>query len=227
MLCKTIVALLMLCIVCQEAEEDLIDISQIDMFPQDYSHRLYSGYLQLAFFGKKFHYMYAESQHDPVNDPFLLWLNGGPGCSSMIGFLYENGPFIFEQNTTKLKINPYSWNLKANVMYLESPAGVGFSTGSGEELVYNDTTTAEDNLRALLLFFTKFPGLKKNNFYITGESYAGIYIPTLANLVLRHNSDSDLDRINLKGILVGNGCTHPTECAINKYHSYHHYQYLF
>ena len=146
------------------------------MFPQDYAHRIYSGYLQISWPDKKFHYMYAErynslwrSQHDPANDPFILWLNGGPGCSSMLGFLYENGPFIFTQNTTNLTINPHSWNQYANVMYLESPASVGFSTyGSDYDLQYNDTTTAEDNLKALQLFFLKFPSLKRSDFYITG-----------------------------------------------------------
>lgn len=103
-------------------------------------------------------------------------------------------------------------------MYLESPASVGFSTYDGpHDLIYNDTTTAEDNLMALQLFFLKFPALKRSDFYITGESYAGIYVPTLANLILKHNQDSDLDRINLKGVMVGNGCTHPSECYGNTY----------
>lgn len=57
-----------------------------------------------------FHYVYFESQTNPDKDPLLLWLNGGPGCSSLLGMVYENGPFVFEHNTTNLKLNPYSWN---------------------------------------------------------------------------------------------------------------------
>jgi cathepsin A (carboxypeptidase C) len=65
-----------------------------------------------------FHYVYFESQTNPDNDPLVLWLNGGPGCSSMIGMLYENGPFTFTPNTINLKINEYAWNMKANILYL-------------------------------------------------------------------------------------------------------------
>ena len=146
----------------------------------------------------------------------------------MLGFLYENGPFVFQQNTTKLVINPHAWNLKANVLYIESPASVGFSTYGGEhDLNYNDTSTAQDNLYALHVFFDKFPSLKKNDFYVTGESYAGIYVPTLALKILKNNEDAEFYRINLRGIMVGNPCTHPDECYNHKYYSKYVYKYLY
>lgn len=73
----------------------------------------------------KFHYVFFESQRDPENDPLLLWLNGGPGCSSLIGMVYENGPFVFKQpGSANFQINDYAWNKKANVLYIESPGGV-------------------------------------------------------------------------------------------------------
>lgn len=72
----------------------------------------------------KFHYVFFESQRDPNKDPLLLWLNGGPGCSSLIGMVYENGPFTFKTGSTILEINENSWNKKANVLYIESPGGV-------------------------------------------------------------------------------------------------------
>lgn len=89
------------------------------------AHRWYSGYLE--FDTGKFHYVFFDSQRDPDNDPVVLWLNGGPGCSSLLGMVYENGPFVFEEGTSKFMINPYSWNLKANLLYITSPGGVGFS----------------------------------------------------------------------------------------------------
>lgn len=89
------------------------------------------GYLNISS-QKAFHYVFFTSQHDRDNDPVLLWLNGGPGCSSLIGMVYENGPFKFDPNSTHLKLNPLSWNLKANVLYLESPGSVGFSIGPVE-----------------------------------------------------------------------------------------------
>lgn len=87
--------------------------------------------------------------HQPKDDPVILWLNGGPGCSSLMGMVTENGPFRFFQGDDKMYFNKYAWNTKANVIYLESPAGVGFSVGKGDDLVTNDTKTATDNLIAL------------------------------------------------------------------------------
>ena len=185
-----------------------------DKFTHDihvnYKHDWYSGYLNFS--KSSYHYVFFDSQRDPDNDPLVLWLNGGPGCSSLIGMVTENGPFLFEPNTTTLKLNPNAWNKRANLLYLESPGGVGFS--KGERKIYNDANTAEDNLQALLAFFQKFPNMKKNDFYITGESYAGIYVPYLAYEIIKFNKlpSSREKRIKLKGIMVGNACTHPKEC---------------
>lgn len=79
-----------------------------------------------------------------------------------------------------MEINPYAWNKKANIIFLESPGGVGFSFAQGKFLVNNDTWTAQSNLKSLMLLFNRYPWLKSNPFYIAGESYAGIYIPRLA-----------------------------------------------
>ena len=81
----------------------------------------------------------------------VLWLNGGPGCSSLMGMFSENGPFLFEKGTTKLKKNLNAWNQKAHILYLESPAKVGFSKGNSA--ISNDTSTAQDNYMALVKFF--------------------------------------------------------------------------
>lgn len=158
------------------------------------------------------HYWFVESERDPSTDPVVLWLNGGPGSSSLLGFFTENGPFStsdlsLTQNTTavpKLFQNPWRWNQQASVLYLESPAGVGFSyCDNQDDCWFNDTKTAEDNYDALIAFFAKFPEFAKNDFYITGESYAGIYIPTLVQQVDKHPKSG----INLKGFAIGDGCT--------------------
>ncbi|CAM6000707.1 unnamed protein product [Sphagnum balticum] len=70
-------------------------------------------------------------------------------------------------------INPYAWNKKANILFLESPAGVGFSQGTEKYLVQNDTSVAKDNLKAVQIFFDRYSRLQGNDFYIAGESYAG------------------------------------------------------
>mmetsp|Transcript_23397 Transcript_23397/g.3838 ORF Transcript_23397/g.3838 Transcript_23397/m.3838 type:complete len:128 (+) Transcript_23397:145-528(+) len=116
---------------------------------------LYSGYLNLTNTnGIKIHYVFAESQSNPSTDPVVLWLNGGPGCSSMDGFLYENGPYYFAEQSTYLQKNQYAWNTQANMLYLEAPAGVGFSLyGNATNLNANDNSTAVYNAQALGVFF--------------------------------------------------------------------------
>ena len=74
------------------------------------------------------HYFYFASQSSqPEKDPILFWFNGGPGCSSLLGALYEHGPFIFNDAFGSLLDNPEAWNKRAHVVYIESPAQVGFS----------------------------------------------------------------------------------------------------
>ncbi|XP_067906064.1 lysosomal protective protein-like [Heterodontus francisci] len=161
--------------------------------------RQWSGYLQ-ASPGVHLHYWFVTSQQNPLSDPVVLWLNGGPGCSSLDGFLAENGPLHVNDDGSTLYINKYSWNKVANVLYLESPAGVGFSYSDDQNYATNDDEVAENNYLALQDFFSKFPSFKTNDFYVIGESYGGVYAPTLSL-----NIANGAAKINLKGFAVGNG----------------------
>lgn len=96
--------------------------------------------------------------------------------------------------------NPYSWNQISNMLFLESPAGVGFSINDDKDYAFNDTRTAQDALKALQVFYKRFPEFKPNKFWIAGESYCGMYIPFIANEVITQDPS-----INLQGILIGNG----------------------
>ncbi|KAG8446534.1 hypothetical protein GDO86_014114 [Hymenochirus boettgeri] len=162
------------------------------------SFRQYSGFFTVPG-GRHLHYWFVESQKDPSSDPLVLWLNGGPGCSSLDGLLTEHGPFLIQPDGLTLEYNNYSWNKIANVLYLESPAGVGFSYSDDKNYKTNDTEVAHNNYLALKQFFQLYPQFSKNDFYITGESYGGVYVPTLAVEVSQDST------INLKGIAVGNG----------------------
>ncbi|CAG2118133.1 unnamed protein product, partial [Medioppia subpectinata] len=115
-----------------------------------------------------------------------------------------NGPFRVNSDGKTLALNPSSWNSVANMVYFESPVSVGFSYKEDKQYHNNDKSTAVDNHLALEAFFKKYPNLKKNPFYITGESYAGIYIPMLAHEIFSNNST-----INLKGVAIGNGVLGP------------------
>ncbi|XP_030913898.1 lysosomal protective protein [Geospiza fortis] len=142
---------------------------------------------------------FVEAQSNPQNSPLVLWLNGGPGCSSMEGFLKEHGPFLIQPDGVTLKYNEYAWNKIANILYVESPAGVGFSYSDDKKYATNDTEVAHNNYLALKDFLRLFPEYSKNDLFLTGESYGGVYIPTLAEWVMQDPS------LNLKGIAVGNG----------------------
>jgi carboxypeptidase C (cathepsin A) len=130
------------------------------------------------------HYWMILSENDPANDPVTLWLNGGPGSSSLVGLLTENGQFQLNDaslvNSTgnaapELLYNEYGWTRKSTVIWLEQPKGVGFSyCTEGTPCVNTDETTAEEAYDGLIALFKKFPELQPNDFFITGESYAGI-----------------------------------------------------
>lgn len=96
---------------------------------------------------------------------------------------------------------------------------MGFSKATNEFLVQNDTSVAKNNLIALIQFFTKYIQFLGNDFYIAGESYAGIYIPQLASQILDYNEQMQTIHINLRGILIGNACTMKEECTTPKYYS--------
>ena len=171
---------------------------------------MFSGFLDIPNSeGRSLHYVFVESQNSPENDPLLLWLNGGPGCSSMLGLFYEHGPYVFQELSYNLTVNPYAWNRNASIIYLESPAGVGFSQyGDESNLNSNDYITANDNLQAVLRWFELFPEYSQHEFYVTGESYGGVYVPMLAYTILEYNSQAGaLSPINLVGMSVGNGVT--------------------
>ncbi|KAK3090002.1 hypothetical protein FSP39_008377 [Pinctada imbricata] len=161
----------------------------------------YSGYLN-GTGDRKLHYWFIQSANpEPQYDPLVLWLNGGPGCSSMVGLLLEHGPFKLQADGNRLEMNPFSWNKVANMLYLEAPVGVGYSYTDKPIKEYTDSIVAMDNYKALSHFFKKFPELKRNEFFMAGESYGGFYVPTLSEFVL-----NDLS-INFKGFAVGNGLT--------------------
>ena len=184
-------------------------VKNLPGLPDTPNFDMYSGYLDIPNSqGKSLHYIFVESQNNPTTDPLLLWLNGGPGCSSMDGFIYEHGPYTFSGNSSTLQRNPYSWNTNANVIYLETPAGVGFSLlGNIANNFTTDQITAHDNVMALLQWFKQFSEYRDHDFYISGESYAGIYVPTLAYQIVQYNSYTPYAPINLVGIVVGNGVT--------------------
>ncbi|VDL63733.1 unnamed protein product [Nippostrongylus brasiliensis] len=170
------------------------------------TYRQFSGYLTSTVYPKNhLFYWFVESQNDPVNDPVVLWLNGGPGCSSIGGFFEELGPFHNNPDGQTLFENVYAWNKMANVLFLEAPVGVGFSYTDDTTYKWSDDTTADNNAQAIKYFFDEvFPNYKNNEFFVTGESYAGVYGPTLSERLVKM-IDAGTLVLNFKGMAIGNG----------------------
>ncbi|KAA1470650.1 alpha/beta-hydrolase [Dentipellis sp. KUC8613] len=127
----------------------------------------------------------------------LFWVNGGPGCSSLEGFLQENGPILWPWGQAHPTPNPYSWTRLANVLWIEQPAGTGFSQGDTD--IHNDDELAAEVVGFMQQFLEVFSELKGSNFFLSGESYAGYYVPYIANWIYEHSSDLDL---HLKGTWI-------------------------
>ncbi|XP_072954410.1 serine carboxypeptidase-like 26 [Typha angustifolia] len=169
----------------------------------------FSGYITVnKDNGRALFYWFFEAQILPSEKPLLLWLNGGPGCSSIgYGAAAELGPLRVKRNGTGLEFNAHAWNKEANLLFVESPVGVGFSyTNTSSDLTkLEDKFVAEDAYSFLVNWLRRFPQYQAHDFYIAGESYAGHYVPQLAEVIYEHNKDRrTYPYINFKGFIVGN-----------------------
>ncbi|MED6120324.1 hypothetical protein PIB30_019835 [Stylosanthes scabra] len=192
--------------------------------PQGVDFDQYAGYVTVdSNKGRALFYYFVESPQNSSTKPLVLWLNGGPGCSSLgYGAMEELGPFRIKSDGRTLYRNPYAWNNVANVIFLESPAGVGFSYSNTTSDYANtgDNSTALDSYTFLVKWLERFPHYKTHDFFITGESYAGHYVPQLAHTILSYNKIAASNHqtvINLKGIAVGNGWIDDSLCTKGMY----------
>lgn len=177
--------------------------------PSNPSISQFSGYVTVnKEHGRALFYWFFEAQSETSKKPLLLWLNGGPGCSSIgYGAASELGPLRVSKDGAGVYFNEYAWSKEVNLLFLESPVGVGFSyTNTSSDLTkLDDNFVAEDAYTFLVKWLQRFPQYKSRDFFISGESYAGHYVPQLAELVYDRNKDkTKYPLINLKGFIVGN-----------------------
>lgn len=183
-----------------------------------------------------FYFWAFESRNDPKTDPVVLWLNGGPGCSSFTGLLMELGPCNAVDPATRdgkpgAEKNPWAWNNNATMIFLDQPVGVGYSyvdwanksrTDKPPSRVFSAESAARDASAFLHLLamhmgkeIFKGDGDRFSSFHIAGESYAGRYIPLLANQIVEDNKkivkhpELNLAPLPLASVLIGNGITSP------------------
>eukprot|EP00924_Labyrinthula_sp_SR-Ha-C_P003605 snap_masked-scaffold_3-processed-gene-0.24-mRNA-1 protein AED:0.10 eAED:0.11 QI:0/-1/0/1/-1/1/1/0/463 len=164
-------------------------------------------------------YYFVQSSNKKIPSikiPLMLWLQGGPGGSSLWGAFAFIGPYILKEHHSKLKLekNPYAWTDFAHVIFVDQPVGTGFSFTEDEAgYSVNDETTAGDLYKGLSEFFKRRPDLVDNPFFIFGNSYAGKYTPSIAHRIIMENEKVGAKRMNLQGIGLGNSWTDPLQIA--------------
>jgi len=193
-------------------EADLVD--QLPGFNKT-SFKVYSGLLDVpgpinGYDSLRIHYQFHTSLGNPSADPVVVWHQGGPGGSSIVGAYLEMGYFQVSSDGTY--VNPFSWNRVANMLYMESPAGSGQNYGysqciKGGKAVrcsWDDVNQGEAYAHTLSAFMKAFPEFANNDLYLSGESYFGQYGPNIAHYIV--NNEPFKSGLNLKGLALGNAC---------------------
>ncbi|KAI0094232.1 Alpha/Beta hydrolase protein [Irpex rosettiformis] len=183
----------------------------------DTTVKQHSGYLDITD-GKHLFFWFFEARNSPEKAPLTLWLNGGPGCSSITGLLFELGPCSIADEGKNTTFNPYSWTTHSNVIFLDQPINVGYSYSDDGSTVNTSPVAAEDVYAFLELFLERYPTYADAPFHIAAESYGGTYAPNIASVIHKKNKELSLSRptprvkkINLSSIILANGLTDPYE----------------
>lgn len=151
----------------------------------------------------------------------MIWLNGGPGCSSEDGALMELGPYRVREGG-KLEYNDGSWDEFANLLFVDNPVGTGFSYVNTDSYLHELQEMADQFVVFLEKWFVIFPEYANDDIYIAGESYAGQHIPYIARAIVDRNAKVGQEsKWNLKGLLIGNGWISP----IHQYQAYASFAY--
>jgi len=183
-----------------------------------------------------FYFWLFESRSQPATDPYVLWLNGGPGCSSFTGLMMELGPCNIANGGANTEVNPWSWTNNASMVFLDQPTGTGFSyaswantsrSGKPPTRIYSAVAAARDSAAFLQLLGMHAKSISTQHgttpekahgmpsFHIAGESYAGRWIPTIAAQLVRDNRavlahpEWGIAPLPLTSVLIGNGLTSP------------------
>lgn len=186
----------------------------------------YAGYVNVDE-GKEnnLYYWFFESRTpsaDVSTLPLVIWLNGGPGASSLAGLFLENGPFLLQDissDEAEIVENPNGWNHSTHLLYWDQPVGTGFSYSGTGNYVKTESELAEQFYNALQVFFNTYPQYRNCDLYIAGESYGGKYIPNIAHTIKTKNEATPAEQqIHLKGLAIGDGWMYPelqTQLQIN------------
>ncbi|XP_058068697.1 serine carboxypeptidase-like 18, partial [Magnolia sinica] len=191
-------------------------ISSLPGFPGPLPFYLETGYVGVGEFNEdQLFYYFVESENNPKEDPLVLWLTGGPGCSSWSGFAFEIGPLYYENvdyngSVPTLGLRQHSWTKVASIIFLDSPVGTGFSYSSGSKDGNNgDIRSSKEVHEFLKKWLIDHPQFLSNSLYISGDSYSGITIPIIVQEISNGIETGQEPILNLKGYLLGNPGTDP------------------
>ncbi|CAH1435063.1 unnamed protein product [Lactuca virosa] len=183
-------------------------------FDGDLTLTLETGYIGVgASDAVQLFYYFVESQGDPQSDPIMLMPTGGPGCSGLVNLMSKSGPInINYLNSTwekqTLEINSDSWTKVASIIYLDLPAGCGFSYAkTPEAYITNDTFSATHAYQFLRKWLVDHPKFLNNPLYVASSSYSGIPVPIIVHKIYKGNEVGEMPKINIKGYLLGNPLT--------------------
>nr|GEW15914.1 peptidase S10, serine carboxypeptidase, alpha/beta hydrolase fold protein [Tanacetum cinerariifolium] len=143
-------------------------------------------------------YFFVESEGKPEEDPLIIWLAGGPGCSNLHAFFFEIGPLKIQNgkyidDVPALQADPNSWTKLASIIYLDGPALTGYSCTTTVEAAHSsDTLSASQTTEFIRKFVRDHPRFLQNPMYVTGISYSGIVIPIIAEALYKGNEQGIL-----------------------------------
>ncbi|KAF5371322.1 hypothetical protein D9758_004167 [Tetrapyrgos nigripes] len=145
------------------------------------------------------YFVLVKNRRQADKERIMFWFNGGPGCSSFDGLMMEVGPWRMD-GKGGFKVTEGGWEEYTTMVYVDQPAGTGFSYTSSNRYVHTLDQASEQMVEFLRNFYKVFPEYARMDTYLGGESFAGQYIPYFANAIL----NSDL-KIPLAGAAIGNG----------------------
>ncbi|TKY63342.1 Serine carboxypeptidase 19 [Spatholobus suberectus] len=157
-------------------------------------------------------YYFIKSETNPEKDPLMLWLTGGPGCSSFSGLAFEIGPLAFKTeefdgSLPKLILRPQSWTKVCGIIFVDLPFGTGFSYAKNLTAQRSDWKLVHDTHQFLRKWLIDLPEFLSNEFYMGADSYSGIPAPAIVQEISNGNEIGLQPRINLQGYLLGNPIT--------------------
>ncbi|UJR14733.1 hypothetical protein I4U23_001725 [Adineta vaga] len=194
--------------------EEARRLSSVELTP--FKQQSFSGYLTVnkQYNSNMFFWFFPAQNGNKPDTPVMLWLQGGPGASSLFALFTEIGPIYIDANEN-IQLRGVTWNKNYHLLFIDNPVGTGFSfTGNDQGYARSQEDVARDLYSALTQFFQIYTDYAMNPFYVTGESYGGKYVPSITYKIHVENQNPQVKvKINLKGMSIGDGLTDP----VNQY----------